>query len=190
MTIRIAAIGAAAALVAAPALANEHPHEHPSAGEHPAAGAAEETERPASTPAKVTAEGLARAIRAWVERDVRVRGGRFVVFDAVEDRPLALELVRVHDDRLSRLGPRSYFACADFRAKDGTIYDIDIFMEGGNLDHLEATEVHVHKVGGRERYTWREKEDGTWERLAVTHEAAEQPETRPEEHPAGAEHPR
>src|SRR5882762_9904080 len=41
---------------------------------------------------------------------------------------LALDLVKVHDDRFSSLGGDKYFACVDMKGADGKIYDIDFFM--------------------------------------------------------------
>src|SRR6266496_5691387 len=36
---------------------------------------------------------------------------------------LALDLVRVHDDRFSNLGGNKYFACVDMKGTDGKVYD-------------------------------------------------------------------
>ena len=45
-------------------------------------------------------------------------------------KDLALDLVKVHDDRFSSLGGDKYFACVDMKGADGKIYDIDFFMAG------------------------------------------------------------
>src|SRR6266436_6093536 len=42
-----------------------------------------------------------------------------------EGQDLGLDLMRVHDDRLSDLGGGKYFACVDMKATDGKTYDID-----------------------------------------------------------------
>src|SRR5207248_6457220 len=39
-------------------------------------------------------------------------------------KDLALDLVKVHDDRFSNLGGNKYFACVDMKGKDGGMYDI------------------------------------------------------------------
>ena len=51
-------------------------------------------------------------------------------------KDLALDLVKVHDDRFSSLGGDKYFACVDMKGNDGKIYDIDFFMVGtaGEID--------------------------------------------------------
>jgi hypothetical protein len=43
-------------------------------------------------------------------------------------KDLALDLVKLHDDRFSNLGGDKYFACVDMKGADGKIYDIDFFM--------------------------------------------------------------
>jgi hypothetical protein len=58
---------------------------------------------------------------------------------------------------------QTYFACADFVGRDGTLYDLDVFMEGSTPETLETTEVTLHKVDGEARYTWYE-EDGLWKK--------------------------
>ena len=79
---------------------------------------------------------------------------------------LALDLVRVHDDRLSSLGGGKYFACVDMKATNGTIYDIDFFM-AGQLGSMKVTETSVHKVNGKPLYDWKE-EGGVWKRVRVS----------------------
>jgi hypothetical protein len=81
-----------------------------------------------------------------------------------EGKDLALDLIKVHDDRLSSLGEGKYFACVDMKATDGTVYDIDFFMSGEPGD-LKATETSVHKVNGKPLYNWKE-EGGVWKKVS------------------------
>lgn len=148
------------------ASAGEHPREHPK-GTEGAKGA-------------VTREELARAIEDYVKKTAAKKGGRFTVYDGKEKKKLSLTLERVHKDRLSRVGPDIYFACADFVAENGDMYDIDIFMEGAGARSLEATDVTIHKKNGVERYTWSE-EGGVW--VKKPGNGGE----HPEEHPKGAD---
>src|ERR1700756_306875 len=46
-------------------------------------------------------------------------------------KDLALDLVKVHDDRFASLGGNKYFACVDMKGNDGRMYDIDFFMTVG-----------------------------------------------------------
>jgi hypothetical protein len=129
-----------------PLLAQEHP-EHPTDEKHTGLTKAE----------------LAAAIKSWAEKEATRHGGWIEVDDPVQKKALHLKLEKVHEDRLSGIGKDVYFACADFVEKDGTKYDIDVFMKGKTKDDLQNTEVSVHKVNGKERYTWFE-ENGIWKK--------------------------
>lgn len=127
--------------------AQEHPSEHP-------------MEHPSSEKTSITNESLAEAISKYVTGDAKLKGGFFMVYDKEHGKALTLTLEKVHKDRLAALGNGVYFACADFNATDGNVYDLDIFMKdepGG----LEAADISIHKMNGKARYNWIEK-DGTW----------------------------
>src|SRR5256886_17556363 len=78
-------------------------------------------------------------------------------------KDLALDLIKVHDDRFSSLGGDKYFACVDMRGTDGRIYDIDFFMvvQPGKLT---VTETSVHKINGKPLYNWKQ-EGGVWKKV-------------------------
>jgi hypothetical protein len=80
-----------------------------------------------------------------------------------QGKNLALDLVRVHDDRLSNLGGGKYFACVDMKAANGTIYDIDFFV-AGQPGNMTATETSVHKINGKPLYNWKEQ-NGVWKKV-------------------------
>jgi hypothetical protein len=81
-------------------------------------------------------------------------------------KDLALDLVKVHDDRFSSLGGDKYFACVDMKGTDGKIYDIDFFMvlKPGKLT---VTETSVHKINGKPLYNWKE-DKGVWKKVKVS----------------------
>jgi hypothetical protein len=79
---------------------------------------------------------------------------------------LALDLVKIHDDRLSNLGGGKYFACVDMKAGDGTVYDIDFFM-AGQPGSMTVTETSVHKINGKPLYNWKEQ-GGVWKKVRVS----------------------
>jgi len=81
-------------------------------------------------------------------------------------KDLALNLIKVHDDRLSSLGGGKYFACVDMKGTGGTIYDIDFFM-AAQPGSMKVTETSVHKVNGKPLYNWKE-EGGVWKRVRVS----------------------
>ena len=90
-----------------------------------------------------------------------------MVYDKDADKPLALVLEKVHKNRLSKVGPSVYFACADFKTPEGKVYDLDVFMNGWDKHHIKVSEITVHKESGKERYTWYE-EDGLWKKKPLT----------------------
>jgi len=150
-SIRIAAM---LCLLAGPLAAQEHP-EHPKQ---------QQKEHPQKEEAgKLTLDELAEAITDYIEHDARLKGGFFLVYDAVDKKPLQLELVKVHKDKLATLGEGVYFACTDMKTPDGTVYDLDFFMK--KTSHgVDATEVAVHKKSGTPRYGWKE-EAGVWKKV-------------------------
>jgi hypothetical protein len=81
-------------------------------------------------------------------------------------KDLALDLVKVHDDRFSNLGGNKYFACVDMKGSDGRMYDIDFFMvvQPGKLT---VTETSVHKINGKPLYNWKQQ-GGVWKKVRVS----------------------
>ena len=72
-----------------------------------------------------------------------------------DTRELTLE--RVHE----RVGKTEdyYYSCADMRdAKSGELIDVDFDVEAYD-DELEVVDVRVHKVNGKERYTYDEHDN-------------------------------
>lgn|SRR5262245_48857207 len=145
-------------LLAAPGrlIAQEKHPEHPKSSKQP--------EHPTDKKqAVLTKADLSEAIKNWAQKEAAGNDGWVKIEDPVEHKILQLKLQKVHEDRLSRVKPEVYFACADFVEKDGTTYDIDVFMEGKTKDDLKYSDVTVHKVDGKPRYTWFE-ENGTWKK--------------------------
>ncbi len=154
------------------AFAQEHP-EHPAKKdekkEHPAksdaAAKAEHPEHPNAATAAVTKEMMAEAITGYVDKDATLKGGYFCVYDAKASAPLALALDKVHQDKLAKVSDGLFFACCDFKATNGTMYDLDFFMKSTPTG-LMVSEVAVHKEAGKPRYGWMEK-DGVWSKQAM-----------------------
>jgi hypothetical protein len=119
-----------------------------------------------STPTKeVSNADISTGIKRNIASDSKKSSDRkFHVKYGAKD--LALDLIKVHDDRLSSLGGGKYFACVDMKATDGTTYDIDFFM-AGQPGSMKVTETSVHKVNGKPLYNWRE-EGGVWKRVRVS----------------------
>jgi len=147
---------------ALPVLAQEHP-EHPKKtaeqpkkeGEHPKKGGEKEV-----TMAQISA-GIKKHIASETKKST---DKKFHV--SHEGNDLALDLIKVHDDRLSSLGGGKYFACVDMKGADGKTYDIDFFMLG-KPDNMKVTETSVHKIDGKPLYNWKE-EGGVWKKVSTS----------------------
>jgi hypothetical protein len=81
-------------------------------------------------------------------------------------KDLALDLIKVHDNRFSSLGGNKYFACVDMKGTDGKIYDID-FLMAVQPGKLSVTQTSVHKINGKPLYNWKE-EKGVWKKVPVS----------------------
>jgi hypothetical protein len=81
-------------------------------------------------------------------------------------KDLALDLVKIHDDRFSSLGGNKYFACVDMKGTDGKIYDID-FLMALRTNQLSVTQTSVHKINGKPLYSWKQ-EGGVWKKVPVS----------------------
>ncbi len=139
--------------------------EHPSGGmEHPSGGMEHPMDGDEAT-SSVDKEALAIAITNYVNKDTKLKGGFFMLYDSVDKKPLALTLTKVHKDRLSKVGENLYFACSDFKEVGGTMYDLDFFMKSVD-DNLMVTEVKVHKKADTPRYKWHEM-NGVWMTMEV-----------------------
>ena len=151
-------IAAAIALFFTPAatiFAQEHPEHPKKSAEHPKQVA----EKQVST-ADISA-GIKTNIDA---KSKKSPDGKFHVNH--EGQALALDLVKVHDDRLQDLGGGKYFACVDMKATDGKTYDIDFFLNG-QPGKMKVTETSVHKIDGKPIYNWKE-ENGTWHKVPAS----------------------
>jgi hypothetical protein len=114
---------------------------------------------------QVSAADISVGIKRHIANDTKKSNDRkFHVKYGNKD--LALDLVKVHDDRLSSLGGGKYFACVDMKATNGTIYDIDFFMTG-QPGSMRVTESSVHKINGKPLYNWKEQ-NGVWKRVRAS----------------------
>jgi len=146
ITVAIALFFTPAALVSAA----EHP-EHP---EHPQKGKAGKKQ--------VSKSDISAGIKKNIDAETKKSSdGKFHV--KYQSQDLALDLIRVHDDRLSDLGGGKYFACVDMKGTDGKTYDIDFFLTG-QPGTMTVTETAVHKIDGKALYDWKE-DNGKWHKV-------------------------
>jgi hypothetical protein len=156
---------------------SEHPDDGGGGSEHPddgGSGGGSEHPDESSKSQSMTIEQFADAAKAHadaakahIEKEAKKHDGHFMVKDQKTGKKLKLDLEKVHRKRLSHLGDNRYFVCANFTSQDGTLYDVDIFMEGTKKSNLEeAGKPKVHKVEGEPRFTYYQ-EDGVWKRKSV-----------------------
>jgi hypothetical protein len=134
-------------------LSQEHPEHPKKTTEHPKQGAEAKQVSTADISAGIKANIAARGKKS--------PDGKFHA--QYEGQDLALNLIRVHDDRLQDLGGGKYFACVDMKAADDKTYDIDFFLTG-QPGKMKVTETSVHKIDGKPLYNWKE-ENGTWHKV-------------------------
>jgi len=113
---------------------------------------------------KVDIADIENGIKAYIDSKTEENDGYFVVKDG--DKLLRLQLVRVHTEYLSNLGPQSHFACVDLADVNGDVYDVDFFMEG-EPGAMDVTATSVHKLNGKPFYSWKQKQDKTWFKLPI-----------------------
>lgn len=162
-------VALAAALMATPLQAAEHPHEHPMDAQTQEKGKTAEHpqghEHPVGSKAwtKQMNRAFTQAVEEHVAHKSAAEGGAFKMKDDKLGKEWALKLVGVHKKRVAHLGDLHFFACADFKSiekgsKDRI--DLDFYAtktgQGWNID-----KVLVHKVNGEPRYTYNEKNEMT-----------------------------
>ena len=114
---------------------------------------------------EVSKADISAGIKKHIAKDTKKSSDRkFHV--KYQNKDLALDLVKVHDDQLSSLSAGKYFACVDMKATNGTVYDIDFFM-AGQPGSMRVTETSVHKINGKPLYNWKE-ENGVWKRVRAS----------------------
>jgi hypothetical protein len=141
----------------------EHPEHPKKTTEHPKQGA--EHPKKGAEATQVSTADISTGIKKNIDaKSKKSPDGKFHV--KYEGQDLALDLIRVHDDRLSDLGGGKYFACVDMKGTDGKTYDIDFFLTG-QPGKMKVTETSVHKIDGKPLYDWKE-ENGKWHKVSTS----------------------
>src|SRR5437867_12146085 len=156
ITVAIALFFTPAALI----VAQEHPEHPKKTTEHPKKGA--EHPKKAGAEKQVSTADISAGIKKNI--DVQSKKNTDSKFHVnYQGQDLALDSIRVHDERLSDLGSGKYFACVDMKGTDGKTYDIDSFLTG-QPGSMKVTDTSVHKIDGKPLYNWKE-ENGKWNKV-------------------------
>ncbi len=112
----------------------------------------------------IVTEDVQAGIDTHIKQEIQKGNGYFRL--PHEDRELKLKLVRIHTEYLAILETNRFFACVDLVDISGDVFDVDFFL-AGDPGAMNVTETTVHKINGQPYYVWAQKEDGTWQRVAV-----------------------
>lgn len=103
-----------------------------------------------------SAEQVRGAMNDYVTKESK-KTGTFDVYDKETGAVRKLSLTRVHE-RVGKTG-NYYYSCADFKdTVSNEMLDLDLdveYKDGG----LSVADVRIHKVNGKERYTYDEKDN-------------------------------
>ena len=149
------------ALGLTPTMAAEHGGKEHAGQEHEGQPVAQvpahvEVPAPKPTPVEPTAEQLRETIRNYVQ-DTSQEDGAFYVDDEVTGETRELTLDHVHE-RVGKTGDY-YYSCADMKdMKSGELVDVDFDVEAAE-GALDVVDVRIHKVNGKERYTYDDKDN-------------------------------
>ena len=103
-----------------------------------------------------SAEDIRAAMKAYVDTKSQATG-TFDILDSETGKARKLKFERVHE-RVGKTGDY-YYSCADFSDADsGEKLDLDLDLADKD-GKLEVVDVRIHKVSGKERYTYDEKDN-------------------------------
>lgn len=103
-----------------------------------------------------------RVIAQYISFDMTLKGGYFYIYDKKTNQSYKLTFSRLHEDSLGYVGEQTYFACVDFKDKDGIIYDLDFFVV--MAPKIRIYKIDIHHIGEETRYDWKE-ENGVWSQI-------------------------
>ena len=111
--------------------------------------------------AKPSAEQIRQTIQSYVRQSyvqgIAQKKGAFTIKDPVTGTTRRLEFVRVHE-RVGKTG-NYYYSCTDMRdANTGELLDLDFDVEA-KAGMLDVVDVRIHKVNGKPRYTYDDKDN-------------------------------
>ena len=124
-----------------------------SAAEHGGSAASKEHGGTANVP---SADDIRAAMKNYV-MDKSMATGAFDALDPETGKTRKLELLKVHE-RVGKTGDY-YYSCADFKdTETGQMLDLDLDVQdkGGELS---VVDVRIHKLEGKERYTYDENDN-------------------------------
>jgi len=124
--------------------------------EHGGTTATAPGEAATTAPAAPSNDDIKNTMKTHVENESKDTGA-FDILDPDTGKVRSLKLVRVHE-RVGKTGDY-YYSCADFEdTTTGEKLDLDIDVEDKD-GQLNVADVRIHKVDGKERYTYDENDN-------------------------------
>lgn len=106
--------------------------------------------------AEPSAGDIREAINDYIKKE-SARTQRLDIYDGEAGKMRSLKFIRVHE-RVGKSG-NYYYSCADFEdSATAEMLDLD-FDVREKYGKLVVVEVRIHKVAGKERYTYDEKDN-------------------------------
>jgi len=114
----------------------------------------------APKPVEPTHEEIRMAMQTYALEVTNKNGGFFPIHDDKTGQDRKLTFQRVHE-RVGKLSTRDgYFSCADFTDQTTEeALDVDFWVTMKEGGQLEVTASEVHKVNGKPRFTYNEKDE-------------------------------
>jgi hypothetical protein len=108
------------------------------------------------TVAQPSNEDIRTTMKNYVTAESK-QTGTFDMLDPETGRIRKLSLIRVHQ-RVGKTGDY-YYSCADFKdTETGELLDLDLDVEY-KQGELSVVDVRIHKLNGKERYTYDENDN-------------------------------
>jgi hypothetical protein len=97
---------------------------------------------------------VANTVRAFINEEARAHDGFCRINDPVENATLDLRLKDVYTEKLMKVQPNTFVACATLETAAGTAYDVDFYLKGTTPQNLKVVDVSIHAKNGVQRYAW------------------------------------
>jgi hypothetical protein len=103
-----------------------------------------------------SADDIHAAMKSYIDEKSQATG-TFDVEDSETGKTRSLTLERIHD-RVGKTGDY-FYSCADFKdTVSGDLLDLDLDVQDKD-GQLSVVDVRIHKVNGKERYTYDENDN-------------------------------
>ncbi len=105
--------------------------------------------------AEVTVSEIQGAMQEYINTDIDLKGGYFLINDPENAKAVQLKYEGLHEKVKYIKNVDAYYACADFRSLDGaTLYDIDFWVKKHSNGELYVEKIIVHKENGKSKFSY------------------------------------